>query len=523
MRLFRVQVTLLYLDEDKKERKRLHQNSGANMNPDAKPQNPLNIYTLSAYPSSIQEKEEKGKMTKEVVIVGGGVAGVFVLRNLLAKQDEVEEGLHITLIKRESSGWVSVCGLPFALRGWYGIETTEINKPQFFLDQGVDFRTETEVVQLNVDAGFVVLDTAEVIKYDYLVLATGRKPSMPTVAEQAGLEGVYTFNDEDDARKIEAAMNAEGVKHAFVRGRGINGLQAAVAFATKGLKTTVLGGPPSLLPSALDPDMGDLLKEWLEKQGIQFILERRPLTAVKGEGGRVKSVVVGDKELPADVAVIALGAAPNTDLARDPELETGESNGFVTDSAMRVRRGGCSVNNVYAVGDCVEVVDGITHRPRLSQYASTAVVQAKVISENILGELLGQPTLYSSYEPCISPSIADIGGLLVGSVGVTTEAAATVGIKTVSGKATKLIKARYFPGATKLTLKLIFDAFTRKLIGAQLIGEATVAERVNELAVAIYAGLTAEELRNMERCFDPSLSQLVDVTIDAAEKALGIA
>jgi pyruvate/2-oxoglutarate dehydrogenase complex dihydrolipoamide dehydrogenase (E3) component len=111
----------------------------------------------------------------------------------------------------------------------------------------------------------------------------------------------------------------------------------------------------------------------------------------------------------------------------------------------------------------------------------------------------------------------------MGSVGVTSEAASRAGIKTISGKATKLVKARYFPGATPLTLKLIFDAYTKKLIGAQMVGEATVAERVNELGVAIRAGMTAAEIRNMERCYDPSQALLIDVTIDAAEKALGIA
>jgi len=116
----------------------------------------------------------------------------------------------------------------------------------------------------------------------------------------------------------------------------------------------------------------------------------------------------------------------------------------------------------------------------------------------------------------------NIGGLLVGSVGVTSEAAARAGIKMISGQATKLTKARYFPGASSLTLKLIFDAYTMKLIGAQIVGEATVAERVNEFAVAIHAGMTAEEIRNMERGFDPSLSLLTDVTINAAENALGI-
>jgi NADH oxidase (H2O2-forming) len=462
-------------------------------------------------------------MTKEIVIIGGGIGGIYVLRNLLAKKDTVKEGLHLTLIKREKSGWESTCGLPFALRGWYEIDRTEINKPQFFLDQGVDFRTESEVTKINVGRdNIVTLRTGEEIKYDYLVIATGRKPAVPTIIEQTNLEGVYTFNDEDDARKIEAAMNFEGVKNAFVRGRGIIGLQAAVAFATKGLKTTVLGGPPSLLPSSLDPDMGDLLKEWLEKQGIRFILERTPLNALNGDGGRLKSVIIGDEEIPADIAVIATGATPNTQLAIDAGIETGDRLGIVTDSVLHIKKGGKSVSNVYALGDCVEVIDGVTHRPRLSQFASTAVAQAKVISDNILGEVTGQSGSYSSYEPCISPNVADIGGLLVGSVGVTSEAAAKAGIKTVSGKATKLTKARYFPGAKPLTLKLIFDAYTKKLIGAQMVGEATVAERVNELAVAIYAGITAAEMRNMERCYDPSLALLIDVTIDAAEAAMGI-
>jgi NADH oxidase (H2O2-forming) len=189
---------------------------------------------------------------------------------------------------------------------------------------------------------------------------------------------------------------------------------------------------------------------------------------------------------------------------------------------MHVKKGRRSLSNVYALGDCTEVVDGITHRPKLNQMASTATVQAMVIADNMLSDINEQPGLYSSCEYCFSPTVADVGGLIMGSVGVTTEAASRAGIKTISGKATKLTKARYFPGATPLTLKLIFDAYTKKLIGAQMVGEATVAERVNELGLAIRAGVTAEEVRNTERCYDPSVALLIDVTIDAATQALGI-
>jgi NADH oxidase (H2O2-forming) len=462
-------------------------------------------------------------MAKKIVIVGGGIAGIYILRNLLARKDEVEEGMDFTILKREKSGWVSTCGLPFALRGWYEIDRTEINKPQFFLDQGVDFRTETEATSINLEESNVALKTGEVLKYDFLVIATGRKQFV----KETKLEGVYTFNNEEDAEKIEAALNTEGVKNAYIRGRGIIGLQAAAAFSTRGLKTTVHGGPPSLLPSSLDPDMGDMVKERMEKAGIRFILDRREITAIRGHEGRAKSVVIGEKEeekeeIPADIVIIGKWMIPEVDLAKDAGINIGESGGIVTDRAMHVKKGRGHLTNVYAVGDCTEVVDAITHRPRLNQLASTAVTQAMVIADNILSDMSGQPGLYSPCEYCVGPTVADVGGILMGSIGVTSEAASRAGIKTISGKATKLVKARYFPGATPLTLKLIFDAYTKKLIGAQTVGEAGVAERVNELGVAIRAGMTAEEMRNMERCYDPSQALLIDVTIDAATNALGI-
>ncbi len=462
------------------------------------------------------------KEPKEVVIVGGGVAGIFVLRNLFAKKDVVPGGLHITLIKREKSGWVSTCGLPFALRGWYELERTEIKKPGFYIEQGIDFRSESEVSKFNLDAKSVELKTGETLNYDYLVIATGRKQSV----KETALDGVFTFNDENDACKIEEALNARDVEHAFVRGRGIIGLQSAVAFAERGIKTTVLGGPPSLLPSSLDPDMGDAIKERLEKAGMRFILDRREITAIKGKDGWVKSVVIGEKageqeEIPAEIVIIGKWMEPETDIAKAAGIAIGETGGIVTDRSMHVKRGRRSLNEVYALGDCAEVVDGITHRPKLNQMASTAVVQARVVGDNILSDILGQQQLYSPCEYCISPTVADIGGgLLMGSVGVTTDAATRAGIKTISGKATKLVKARYFPGATSMTMKLIFDAFTKRLLGAQMIGEVSVAERVNEFVVAIRAGMTAAELRNMERSFDPSVAQLEDVTVDAAKNAL---
>jgi len=212
---------------------------------------------------------------------------------------------------------------------------------------------------------------------------------------------------------------------------------------------------------------------------------------------------------------------PNVALTQDAGVEIGETRGIITDSAMHVKKGRGYLNNVYSLGACTEVVAGITYRPRLSQLASTAVVQAKVVADNIFSDISEQPGAYSACEPCLRPVAADICCPLGGSVGVTSEAASRAGIKIISGKATKSTKARYFQGSKSITAKLIFDAYAEKLIGAQVVSEATVAERINELELDIGAGMTAKEICNIERSYDPSLALLKDVTIDAAEGALG--
>ncbi len=462
-------------------------------------------------------------MTKTAVIIGGGISGIFVMKDLQEKSIATKEDIKIVLLKREDTGWVSVCGLPYALRGWYEIDKVVINKPEFFSEQGVDFRTKTEVERINTDDKTLKLKTGETLKYDYLVIATGRKPALPEMIEKSTMKNIFTLSTMEDAYNIEAAFKSGEVKNALVRGRGIIALQAAAAAAANHIKTTVLAGPPSLLPGGLDPDMGDMLKEWMQKQGIEFILENQPISSLKEDGGRVSSVLIGprgEKEIPAEMVVVAMGMRPNVRLAEEAGIEIGDTGGIITDNSLHVRKKKGYLNEVYALGDCIEVIDGITLRPKLNQLASTSVVQANVISDNIISDIKGNPCLYSSYDPCMGPVVAEIAGLNFGSVGVTTEAAGRAGIKTISGKATKLTKARYFPGAKPLTMKLIFDAFSMKLLGAQMISEVPVSDRVNEMAVAIRACVNAEDLRNTERCFDPSLSLLVDVTVDAAEDAL---
>ncbi len=446
-------------------------------------------------------------MVKRVVIIGGGAAGIDVLELLFRGKEGAEE-MEITLIKKEKEGFFSTCGLPFALQGMYNIKELELIEPNFYIDKGVDFRTGTEVTSINLENGYVNVDTGEEIKYDYLVIATGSKPFIPPI-EGTNLEGVYALSNREDGERVEAAMNVNP-RNALIIGGGIIGLQTAVAFSKNGIKTTVVEIFPYLLPSILDAEMASIVQKWLHKD-VTFLLGK-PVSAIKGNQ-QVRFVIVDGEEIPADIVLVSAGMRPNVDIAMKAGIEIGESGGIVTDWSLRVKKGRSYLSNVYALGDCVEVIDAVTSRPRLSQLASTVLIQARVVSNNILG-------VSSSYEPCLSPTVAAISGLQVGSVGVISETARRYGIKIKVGKAIKYTKARFYPGRKLIIVKLIFGAHTEKLIGAQIISEETVAERINELTLAIKEEITANDICMRERCFEPSLTMVEDVIVDAAVKAL---
>jgi NADH oxidase (H2O2-forming) len=453
-------------------------------------------------------------MRQKIVIIGGGEAGISTLESILRSGTDVSKKMDITLLKKEKRGAVSICGLPFALQGVYSIQDIEYADPKFFIDKGIDYRTVAEVTSINLENSSVSIGIGdgEEIKYDYLVIATGRKPFIPLI-EGTELEGVYTMSDIEDGKKVEAAMNAQWAKNAVVIGGGSIGLQTAVAFFKKEIKTRVVVGHSVPLSSMLDADMGSIVRERLEKEGIEFIFGK-PITSIKGDRNKkVKSVVVGKEEIPADIIVISRGMRPNSDLAKKAGIEIGETGGIVTDQFLHVRKEMGYINNVYALGDCVEVVDAITNRPRLSQFASTALIQAKVVVDNIFG-------INSSFEPCLSPMVAAISGLQVGSVGIRSEGAKRYGIKVISGKKEKPTKPRYFPGRKSMTVKLLFDGYSQRLIGAQIISEEPVADRIDGLSIAIRKGMTARELRMMEKSFDPSVALHRDVMVDAADGAV---
>jgi len=412
--------------------------------------------------------------------------------------------IDITVIKKEQLGSYSPCGMPFVLEGKVErMESIILNKPDFYAEKGINLKTGCEAIDIDLENKKVQLDSGEVLDYDKLVIATGRKTFIPPV-DGVDLEGVYTLSNYEDGIVVFEAM--KNVKQAVIVGGGIIGLETAVAFAEHNIETTVIEMLPYILPQILDEDMAKIVHERLNDMGIEVFTSTKVLS-IKGEV-KVESVLTEEKEFKADLVLIATGVRPNADLAKKVGITLGKAGGVVVNSSLNVQKDGKILKNVYTFGDCVEVKNRITNTPQISALASTAILHARVVAENICG---GDVNI----EGFLSPTITLIGGLQVGSVGLTSHAATQSGLDFRISKSSGPTRSSYYPGRKEIQIKLL--THDDKLIGAQMISEEDVKERVNALTLAIQNKMTTHDLLYTERCFTPPLSMLTDPLIRALE------
>ncbi len=458
----------------------------------------------------------------KLIIIGGGVAGFRVAALANQKCPDLET----IVITAKSHGVVSTCGIPFGLETLYELEKLILATPEYYAEKGIKVMFETEATKIDLSKNQVDLKNLnhgdiETLDYDYLVIATGRTPFIPPIPG-VELEGVFTLSNYEDAQQIEAYLLTSTVQKAVIIGAGPIGMEIAWALNKRGLEATVVELLPSVFPQSLDPDMAELVQNHYEESGIK-ILTKTPVTGIYGENSHAEYVTVGDNEdqLQADIVIISTGIRPNVALAREAGLELGQVGGLITDNMLRVRSSetGETIPNVNAVGDCIQVVNGITNQPMLSALASTVVPEARVIIESI--NLSAQNSDLEStlkFESCLSPNITVVGGLEVGALGLTTHAATKAGLNNlVIGKSSGNTRSGYFPGNKKIHIKLLFDSDT--LVGAQVVGGEGVKARIDPLTVAIRANLKLNDLLLMERSFTPPLAMLVDPIIGALEMA----
>mgnify|MGYP005634877279 CR=1 FL=1 len=443
-------------------------------------------------------------MARKIVIIGAHAAGT----DAASAARKTDRSAEITLITSQNVAGYSPCGIPFVLGGHISsFEELVVFPPSYYQMMKIDLRLETTAKKINVEDKTVEIEDkngkSETLQYDSLILATGAYPFVPPIKGREK-KGVFTLRTLEDGKRINQAL--EKAKSAVVIGAGLIGLEAAVSFIERGLKTTVVELLPQVLPAMLDRDMARLVQKNLEEKGLS-IITGKGVDEILGDD-HVSGVSVAGEEIPADLVIVATGVRPNVQLAKDAGIKIGETGGIKTNMRMET-----SVKDVYAAGDCAESVNMITKRPMLSQLGTTAVRQGKVAGINAAGG-------YAVFMGCLGSAITRLFDLEIGATGLTEFAAGRVGIETVAGSITSKTRADYYPGGKSIRVKIIVDKDTERIIGGQIVGGEEVTQRINALSFAIQKQMTVRDLAKADTCYAPPVNETWEPMVLAAEIAL---
>lgn len=435
----------------------------------------------------------------KIVIIGLGTAGISACLTIRKRYPKNE----VIIIDKKEFDLLHSCGLPFLLDGRvdspeklkYTLRISGIKKHLNCKATGI-IPEKKDIEIENLESG-----ERENVSYDSLILAMGTAPFIPPIPGLKSLRDkrAFTFEDLEGVARLKEAT--KGVKRALVIGAGATGLEVAVALNKKGLEVIIVEALKSLLPKALDPDMSEILEKRLREKGIKILLNQRI------ERVDEKSVTIDGEEIPNDIIIISCGVRPKLELAKEAGVKISDY-GIVTDEKMET-----SIKDVYAAGDCAQVFSLIDKRPFSAYLATPAYEQGKVAAINACG---GE----ARYEGALATFVSLIGDLEIASVGFNKSQAESYGYEIVEGKARSLIKPKWFPGGKEITSKIIADAKTGKILGAQEIGEEGTGWRINIVSLAIKAGLSLEDLSKVEFAYSPATSHIPDVLLTATDLAL---
>lgn len=447
-------------------------------------------------------------MAERMVIVGGDAAGMSAASQ--ARRRRGPDELAITAFERGCFTSYSACGIPYWIAGDVASHEQLIARTpeEFRTRYTVDVRLGTEVVELDLDRREVVARSdsgTERTGFDTLVLATGAVPLRPRLpgVDAPGIFGVQTLGD---GVAVRAAVES-GARRAVVVGGGYIGVEMAEALLRRGLAVTLVEQSSEPM-STLDPDMGRLVREAMVGLGIE-VRTRCTATGFETDAeGRVRRVVTDAGELAADVVVLGIGVRPGTALAVEAGLAIGPTGGVRTDRRMRV----VGADGVWAAGDCVETYDLVARQPVYVPLGTHANKQGRVVGVNVGGG-------YATFPGVVRTAVSKVCSLEIARTGLREVDAERAGLQVVTATVESTTRAGYFPGASPIITKVLAERGSGRLLGAQIVGREGAAKRIDALAVALWNGMTVDEMTSLDLAYAPPFAPVWDPVLVAARKA----
>ena len=433
------------------------------------------------------------------VVIIGGVAGGATAAARLRRLDEQAE-----IVVFERSGYVSYanCGLPYYIGGVIEDRSAlTLQTPEsFFARFRIDIRVRHEVTAIHPEKKTVLvkrLETGEVFeeRYDKLILSPGAKPTQPRLPG-TGLDKVFTLRTVEDTFRIKDYILQHRPKSAVLAGGGFIGLELAENLRELGLDVTIVQRPKQLM-NPFDPDMAAFIHSEVRRNGIKLALGRTVEGFVQRDGG-IDVLLKDEAPLRADMVVLAIGVTPDTALAKEAGLELGIKGSIVVNDRMET-----SIPDIYAVGDAVQVKHYVTGADAVISLAGPANKQGRIAADNICG---GD----SRYPGSQGSSVIKVFNLTAASTGINETNAKKAGLEADAVVLSPMSHAGYYPGGKLMTMKVVFEKGTCRLLGAQIVGYEGVDKRIDVLATAIHAGLTAAQLKDLDLAYAPPYSSAKD-------------
>ena len=433
------------------------------------------------------------------VIIVGGVAGGATAAARIRRLDEEAE---ITVYERSGHVSYANCGLPYYVGGV--IEDPEeltLQTPESFYSRFlIDMKVLHEVV--SIDPGQKTVRVRNLKNgeefddgYDKLLLSPGARPVTAGIPGSE-LDRVFTLRTVEDTFRIDEYIKNNRPKSAVIAGGGFIGLELAENLRELGMKVSIAQRPAQLM-NPFDMDMASFLHAEVRRHGIDLVLGNN-LAEVRENGGQVEVVLEDGTVLKTDMAVLAIGVAPDTALAESAGLELGIKGSIVVNDRMET-----SVKDLYAVGDAVQVKNFVTDEYALVSLAGPANKQGRIAADNICGRS-------SVYTGAQGSSVIKVFDLTAAATGLSEAAARRAGLDVDKVILSPMSHAGYYPGGSLMMLKVVFEKETYRLIGAQAVGRAGVDKRIDVIATALRAGMKATELKDLDLAYAPPYSSAKD-------------
>ena len=436
-------------------------------------------------------------MSKKVLIVGGVAGGASAAARLRRLNEDFE------IIMFEKGEYISFanCGLPYYIgdsiksRGFLLVQTVEGMKERF----KIDVRNLNEVIEIDKNRKKVKVKnhkTGEIYEetYDKLILSPGAMPKIPDIEGIKSCKNLFTLRNIADTDKIRNYVDNNKPEKALIVGGGFIGLEMAENLCERGVEVTLVHSREQVM-TPIDYEMASILHTHLIEKGVKLILKDKPLKFE--ESGR-KVILRSGKEIETDMIVLSIGVTPESSIAENAGLEVNEKGAIIVNSKMRT-----SDEDIYAVGDAVEVIDFVNKKPTMIPLAWPANRQGRLVADILSGKDV-------EYKGTLGSLVAKVFDLTVAATGNNEKTLRDLGIDYKAIHIHPASHAGYYPGAEQISFKMLFDPNTGKILGAQGVGKGGVDKRIDLIANSIKAGFTVYDLQDIEVCYAPPYNSAKD-------------